>query len=459
MTPLIRLLTIFLALMLPLAVMAKVHEFTLKNGLKLLVKEDPRAPVMVSQVWYKVGSSYEYNGITGISHMLEHMMFKGTKNLEPNQFSQIISANGGEENAFTGRDYTAYFEQMANDQVEVSFRLEADRMRNLVLIPEELRKEKQVVMEERRMRTEDNPNALTYERFNATAFLSGPYHHPVIGWMSDIQHYELKDLQAWYQKWYAPNNATVVVVGDVDPEAVHALAEKYFGSLKPEKITPPKPQEEISQTGRREIFVRAPAELPYLLLGWKVPVIKNAEEDWEAYALEVLGGILDGGRSSRFSRELIRGSQVATSVGASYHLYGRIKDQFVIAGVPAQGRTIAELEEAIWAQIQRLQKELVSKEELERIKNQVVAHQVFEQDSMFFQAMQLGLLETVGLDWRLADAYVDQVRAITPEQVQAVAQKYLLEARLTRAELVPLPIEPGEKAPSTQPVEGGRHVS
>lgn len=459
MTPLIRLLATSLVLMLPWVAVAKVHEFTLENGLKLLVKEDPRAPVMVTQVWYKVGSSYEHNGITGISHMLEHMMFKGTQTLEPNQFSQIISANGGEENAFTGRDYTAYFEQMANDRVEVSFRLEADRMRNLVLNPEELDKEKQVVMEERRMRTEDNPNALTYERFNATAFLSSAYHHPVIGWMSDIEHYELDDLQAWYQKWYAPNNATVVVVGDVDPEAIHALAKEYFGPLEAEKITPPKPQQEVPQNGRREILVRAPAELPYLLLGWKVPVVKTAEEEWEAYALEVLGGILDGGRSSRFSRELIRGSQVATSVSASYDLYARAEDHFVVAAVPAQGHTIAELEEAIGTQIQRLQKELVSQQELERIKNQVVAHKVFEQDSMFFQAMQLGLLETVGLDWRLADAYVDKVRAITAEQVQAVAQKYFLETNMTRAELVPLPIKPGEEAPQTEPTEGGRHVS
>jgi zinc protease len=460
MKSLIRLLAFFTVLILPLMALAKVHEFTLDNGLKLLVKEDHRAPVMVSQVWYKVGSSYEHNGITGISHMLEHMMFKGTKTLEPNEFSQIISAKGGEENAFTGRDYTAYFEQMANDQVEVSFRLEADRMRNLVLESEELRKEKQVVMEERRMRTEDNPNALTYERFNATAFFSSPYHHPTVGWMNDIKHYELTDLQAWYQKWYAPNNATVVVVGDVDPKAVYALAKKYFGPLKPETITPPKPRQEIPQTGRREIFVREPAELPYLLLGWKVPVVKTAKEDWEAYALEVLAGILDGGQSSRFSKELIRGSQVATSIGAGYDLYARAKDQFVIAGTPAQGHTIAELEKAIWMQIERLQKEQVSKEELERIKNQVVAHKVYEQDSMFFQAMQLGLLATVGLDWRLADAYVDRVQAITAEQVQAVAKKYLLKNGLTRAELIPLPIKPGEKPRQTVPGEkGGHHVS
>lgn len=460
MKPSIRLLIFFAVLTLPLAALSKVHEFTLDNGLKLLVKEDHRAPVMVSQVWYKVGSSYEPSGITGISHMLEHMMFQGTKSLKPNEFSQIISAHGGEENAFTGRDYTAYFEQMASDQVKVSFRLEADRMRNLALKPEELRKERQVVMEERRMRTDDNPNALTYERFNAVAFLSSSYHHPTIGWMSDIKSYKLSDLKAWYKKWYAPNNATVVVVGDVDPGKVYALAKKYFGPLKPETIEPPKPQTEVPQTGPREIIVQAPAKLPYLLLGWKVPVVKTAKEDWEAYALEVLAGILDGGSSSRFSKNLIRGSQIAASVGVSYDLYARIKDQFVIAGTPAQGHTIAELEKAIRAQIERLQKELVSRQELERIKTQVVAHKVFEKDSIFFQAMQLGLLETVGLDWRLADTYVDRVQAITPEQVQAVAKKYLLEDHLTRAELVPLSVKPGEKLHQTLPgEEGGHHVS
>jgi zinc protease len=458
MTLLIRLLILFFAWMIPLMALAKVHEFTLDNGLKLLVKPDPRAPVMVSQVWYKVGSSYEHGGITGISHMLEHMMFKGTETLAPNEFSQIIAANGGEENAFTGRDYTAYFEQMAQDRVEVSFRLEADRMRNLKLAAEELDKERQVVMEERRMRTEDNPNALLYERFNATAFFSSAYRHPIIGWMNDIEHYALEDLQAWYQKWYTPNNATVVVVGDVDPKAVYALAKQYFGPLEPETIVPPKPQEEIPQKGRREITVHSPAELPYLLLGWKVPVLKTAAEEWEAYALEVLAGVLDGGRSSRFSKELIRGRQIATSASASYDPYARTKDQFVIAGVPAQGHTVAELEEAIWAQLEHLQQELVSPQELERIKNQVIAHKVFEQDSIFFQAMQLGLLETVGLDWRLADAYADQIQTVTAEQVQAVAHKYFLGETVTRAELVPLPIQSGEK-PGSRPEEGGEHVS
>ena len=239
-----------------IAVANTVSEFQLDNGLKLIVKEDHRAPVVVSQVWYKVGSSYEYNGITGISHQLEHMMFKGTENLGPNEFSQIIAANGGRENAFTGRDYTAYFQTLEKDRLEVSFRLEAERMRKLVIDEAELIKEHEVVAEERRMRTEDNPQALVREAFNAAAFVNSPYHHPVIGWMSDIKHYEVDDLRDWYQKWYAPNNATVVIVGDVDPDAVYALAKQYFGPLKPETTAIVKPQIEVEQRGMRTVEVR-----------------------------------------------------------------------------------------------------------------------------------------------------------------------------------------------------------
>ena len=248
----------------PMVFANEAIEYQLENGLKLIVKPDHRAPVAVTQVWYKVGSSYEYNGITGISHQLEHMMFKGTENLGPNEFSRIIAANGGRENAFTGRDYTAYFQTMEADRVEVSFRLEAERMRKLVIDEAELLKEREVVAEERRMRTEDNPTALTREAFNATAFVNSPYHHPIVGWMSDINHYEADDLRAWYQKWYAPNNATIVVVGDVQPEAVYKLAQQYFGDLKPEVIAVVKPQVEVPQIGMRQIDVQAPAELPYL---------------------------------------------------------------------------------------------------------------------------------------------------------------------------------------------------
>ncbi len=438
MTHLKRLL-LSVALLLPLLVQAKVSEFTLDNGLKLIVKEDHRAPVVVSQVWYKVGASYEPNGITGISHQLEHMMFKGTTHLKPGEFSKIIAANGGQENAFTGQDYTAYFQTLGKDRLEVSFRLEADRMRNLRIDEKELLKERQVVAEERRMRTEDNPHALVNEALNAAAFVNSPYHHPVIGWMTDIQHYEVQDLQQWYQKWYAPNNATVVVVGDVEPQAVYQLAQRYFGPLKPEKIAKLKPQTEIRQRGKRYVEVKAPANLPFMMMGWKVPVVKTASDAWEPYALDVLAGILDGGDSARFARHLIRGDEIAAGVSAGYDLFSRLSDLFVIAGTPAKGKTVEDLEQAIRAEIESLKKDKVTAQELNRIKTQVVANTVYQKDSIFYQAMQIGMLETIGLDWRVGEDYVKHIQAVTAEQIQQVAKKYFNDQNLTQARLIPMP--------------------
>ena len=433
----------------------QVHEFQLDNGMKVLVKEDHRAPIVTSQVWYKVGSSYEYRGITGVSHVLEHMMFKGTAKHAPGEFSRIISANGGRENAFTGRDYTAYFQTLSKDRLEVSFEMEADRMRNLILLPEEFAKEVEVVKEERRLRTEDKPTSLTYEQFNAVAFRSSPYRNPVIGWMNDLDNMNVDDLQVWYQRWYAPNNATLVVVGDVEAKAVFALAKKHFGSFKPEKINGSKPSKETAQLGEVRLKVRAPARQPYLLMGYKVPVVSTAAEEWEPYALEMLVAVLDGGSSARFARNLVRGQELAVSAGASYSAFTRLSGLLLLDGSPAEGHTIAELEAALLAELEQVKRELVSQQELERIQAQVVAGKVYEQDSVFYQAMQIGMLETVGLDWRLGDEYVDRLKAVTPAQVQAVAKKYLQEDHLTFAELVPLPMEMKHAAQSTA---GGRHA-
>ena len=424
-----------------------VHEYALDNGLKLIVKEDHRAPVVVSQVWYKVGSSYEHDGITGISHALEHMMFKGTKKYPAGEFSRIIAENGGSENAFTGQDYTAYFQQLEKSRLEVSFKLESDRMRNLSLKKDDFAKELEVVKEERRLRTEDNPESLTYEYFNATAFLSSPYRIPVIGWMEDLDNLTVDDVRHWYEKWYAPNNATLVVVGDVEPDDVLHLAKKYFGPLKPSDLTPVKPREEVEQKGERRLTVKVPAELPYLLIGYKVPTLTTAKQDWEPYALDVLAGILDGGDSARFSRNLIRGAEIASSVSAGYNLDSRLESLFIFDGTPAKSHAIAELEQAIYKQIEDLQTDLVSKEELDRIKTQVVAREVYQQDSVFFQAMQIGTLETVGLDWRLLDEYVDRIRAVTAEQVRDVAQRYLVDTSRTVAVLNPLPLDSNKPVP------------
>ncbi|MBT4837097.1 MAG: insulinase family protein [Methylococcales bacterium] len=432
-----------------------VQEFHFNNGMKLVVKEDHRAPVVVSQVWYKVGSSYEYSGITGLSHFLEHMMFKGTKEYPSGQFSKIISENGGRENAFTGKDYTAYFQRLEKDRLEISFKLESDRMKNIIFKEEDFAKEIKVVMEERRLRTEDNPQALVYEQMMASAYLSNTYRNPVIGWMNDLENITMEDMKDWYQRWYSPNNATIVVVGDVDPEKVYILAKKYFGDIKSEKINKPKPNKEVQQLGTKRITVKVPAKLPYVLLGYKVPVVKNAAEIWEPYALEVLAGILDGGNSSRLSKNLIRGSQIAADASSGYNSFSRMPSMLLLDGTPSQDHTLKEVEVSLINEVTKLKTTLVTEDELKRVKAKVVADKVYEQDSMFYQAMNIGILETIGLNWRIADNYVAQIRAITAEQIQQVAKKYLVSDRLTVATLEPQPMN---TKPKKRKVTGGRHA-
>ncbi|MDH5444322.1 MAG: insulinase family protein [Gammaproteobacteria bacterium] len=425
---------------------AQVHEYKLRNGLKLLIKEDHRAPVVVAQIWYKVGSSYEHNGITGVSHVLEHMMFKGSEKFEPGEFSKIIAANGGRDNAFTAKDYTAYFQQLEASRLAISFEMEADRMRNLTLPLEEFKKEVEVVMEERRMRTEDKPRSKTYEQFYAAAFTSNPYGQPIVGWMNDLKNMQVDDLQNWYEKWYAPNNATLVVVGDVNPKEVYKLAQRHYGNLKPSyNIKPLKPRQEPKQNGPRYVKVKAPARLPYVLMGYKVPVIKTAEQEWEPYALEVLSGVLSSGASSRFDKKLLREKQIVAQASSGYSLYARQSELFVLDATPAAGKTVQQVIDAIKDELELLKTTSVSQQELDRIKAQVVASKVYEKDSLFYQAMQLGTLETVGLGWQRMDEYADKVRAVTAEQVMQVAKKYFIENSLTVAELVPVSMQQAKK--------------
>jgi len=384
------------------------------------------------------------------------MMFKGTDRHPAGEFSRIISENGGAENAFTSQDYTAYYQRLEKSRLPVSFELEADRMRNLNLTGEEFGKERRVVMEERRLRTDDKPTSLTYEQFSATAFTASPVRNPTIGWMNDLENMELADLQAWYRRWYAPNNAVVVVAGDVDPDAVYRLAKKYFGPLKPETIMAPKPRIEPPQLGTRRVTVNVPAEVPYLILGYKTPVLKTAQAAWEPYALAVLAGILDGGDSARLATDLVRGSQVASSASAGYDPYERQQSLFLLSGTPSDGHSVAELQDALLAQVARLRETPVEADELARIKSQVTAGEVYQQDSAYYQAMKFGQLESVGLDWRLSEEYLERINEVTVEQLQAVARKYLTPERLTIAELDPLPMESGARQAAAE--TGDQHV-
>jgi len=418
---------------------AHVHETTLDNGLRVIVKPDRRSPVVVSQIWYKVGSGDEPSGLTGISHVLEHMMFKGSERLGPGEFSRIIAEHGGRENAFTSKDYTAYFQQLEKSRLPVSFELEAERMRKLRLLDEEFQKEVKVVMEERRLRTDDRPEGLLYEQFMVTAYQAHPYRNPIIGWMGDLKKLRVEDLGNWYRRWYAPNNATLVVVGDVEPRAVFDLANKYFGAIPRAEVAPSTVAAEPPQRDVRRTRVAAPAEVPSILLGFHVPRFQTGRE-WEPYALEVLAGVLDGGNSARFARELVREQQIANNANTDYSPVARHPGMFLISATPTRGHDSEELERALLAQIERLRREPVSDAELDRVKAQVVASNVFSRDSMFYQAMQIGMLETAGVGWGLMDDYVEGIRKVSARQVQEVAQRYLIEANLTVAVLDPQPL-------------------
>ncbi|MGB2832829.1 MAG: pitrilysin family protein [Methylotenera sp.] len=432
----------------PITVFAEVsvQEFKLENGLKLIVQEDRRSPVVVSQVWYRAGSLDEVNGKTGVAHVLEHMMFKGTKRVPAGQFSRLIAAAGGKENAFTSTDYTCYFQQLEKSHLPLSFKLEADRMANLNLTKAEFDKEIKVVIEERRWRTDDKPQAMVNEAFQGTIYRAHPYARPVVGFMNDLENMTVEDAREWYHNWYAPNNATLVVVGDVKAQEVYKLAKTHFGQLKAKVLPARKPQVEPAQIGERRLVVKAPAKQPYLLMGYHVPALKDATNDWEPYALEVLAGVLSGNPAARLNQKLVRETQLAVDASAGYDLLSRGRlSLFELDGTPSEGKTVLELEAALLQQIEKIKESGVTVEELDRIKAGVIAADVYQRDSMFYQAMQIGTVETIGFSWKILDDYPAKLRAVTPEQVQAVAKKYLLKDNLTIATLDPQPIDPNAK--------------
>jgi len=424
----------------------QVVERSFPNGLKVLVKPDRRAPTVAHMVWYRAGSMDEVNGRTGVAHVLEHMMFKGTESLAPGEFSRRVAAMGGRENAFTSRDYTGYFQQVHKSRLPEVMALEADRMVNLKLSADEFAKEIKVVMEERRLRTEDSANALVYEQLYAAALTAHPYRYPVVGWMSDLESMTPADARAWYDAWYAPGNATLIVAGDVEPEAVFALAEKYYGGIANKAVPARKPQTEPPQRGLRRIEVKAPAENPYVVMAFHVPKLESIEGPRDPYALEVLSTLLDGGASTRLTRNVVRGSRVANQAGAGYDMTQRGPAVFVLDGTPADGHTTAEVEAALRAEIARIATEGVPQAELDRVKVQYVAGQVYKRDSVFGQAMEIAGLEITGLSYRDADRILEKVRSVTVEEVKDVAARYFGDQALTIATLLPQPIAPGKPA-------------
>ncbi len=414
-----------------------LHERTLGNGLRVIVMEDHRAPTVASMVWYRAGSMDESAGTTGVAHVLEHMMFKGTRSNPGDTFSRTIAAAGGRDNAFTSKDYTAYFQQLHKSRLPKALELEADRMHELVLSDEEFAKEIRVVMEERRLRTDDQPRALLYEQMMSVAYTGSPYRWPIVGWMNDLENMTAEDAREWYRRWYTPNNAALVVVGDVVPEEVFALAERHFGPIPPRALPARKPQLEPPQRGTKRVKVKGPGELPYLLMGWHAPVIRDVAADWEPYALQVLVGVLDGSDAARLDSRLVKQERLAVSAGASFDAINRGPGMFFMDAVPAPGRDVDELEQALRAEIRKVVEQGGQDDELQRVKAQVIASQVFQRDSMFYQAMQIGMLHTVGLPFDAGDMLARKLREVTAEQVREVARRYLVDDSLTVAVLEP----------------------
>jgi len=417
---------------------ADTHEYRLSNGLKLIVREDHRAPTVAHMVWYRAGSMDEVNGKTGVAHVLEHMMFKGTEKVKTGEFSRLVAAVGGRENAFTSRDYTAYFQQVEKSKLDTVIQLEADRMSNLNFDDAEFLKEIQVVMEERRLRTEDNPSSLLNEAFMATAYMSTPYRHPVVGWMNDLQNMKAADARDWYRSWYAPNNATVVISGDVDPKQVLKTVEKYYGAVVAHELPVRKPQIEPLQKGIKQIQVKAPADNAQLTMGWKVPKLEPGKlDDVEPYALELLTGVLDGYDNARLNRTLVKQEKVVNDVGVGYDMISRGPELFLISTTMAKGKTVAQAQASIRKALEELKQKGILESELKRIKVRILSDQIYKRDSIFGQAMEIGSTEMAGFSWKDIDYMLQKMQTITPEQVQSVAKKYLIDEGLTIATLDP----------------------
>lgn len=433
---------LFGALYLPLVVAADsqpTHEFMLDNGLKVVVREDHRAPVVVSQLWYKVGSSYESPGQTGLSHALEHMMFKGSGKLEAGEASRILRELGAEENAFTSDDYTVYYQVLARDRLAVAFELEADRLASLKLPADEFAREIEVIKEERRLRTDDKPSALAFERFKAMAYPASGYHTPTIGWMADLERMSVEELRRWYERWYVPNNATLVVVGDVTQAEVRELAERYFGPIASRPVPDAKRPLELDEPGERRLTLHVKTQVPSLIMAFNTPSLATSETPREIHALRLISALLDGGYSARLPQQLERGEELVTSASAWYDAYARGDSLFVLSATPnrQKDRSLEDVEAGLWKQLEQLKQSAPSQEELERVRAQVIAGLVYERDSISQQATTIGQLESVGLSWRLMDEELSALEAVTADDIQQAARHYFTRSRLSVAHVLP----------------------
>jgi zinc protease len=440
-------LTLCCVLLLPAAVSAAEPFYAkLENGMTVYILEEHKAPVVTVQIWYHVGGRNELSGRTGLAHLLEHMMFKGTTKYGKGEYSRLIAKDGGTENAFTANDETVYFSTLSSDKVALALELEADRMSNLLLDPKEVALERNVVKEERRMRTDDDPQSLLVESDYAMAFPAHPYGRPVIGWMDDISRLTRDELAAFYHRYYVPNNATLVVVGDVTPKEIMPVIQRTFGAIPARAFTYDPITPEQPQYGERRFILKREAQLPVVFMGYHVPNYSSTDAD----ALEVLGTILSSGKSSRLFQDLVYTQRIALSADGGYDPLTIDGDLFNFYAMAQPGHTHEELEAALDKEIERLQNEPVSDHELQKAKNGLLAAYIFGQDSNFFRAMQIGQTVNVGAGVEYIDTYTSRIQAVTKEQVQEAAKRFLLKDHRTVGYLVPLP-SPESGAPPTAP--------
>lgn len=433
-------LILLLAFALPVSAQAQVSEFMLENGLKVIIAEDHKAPLAVFQIWYKVGSMDEAPGRTGMSHLLEHMMFKGTEKYGSKEISRQVQRLGGVDNAYTSKDVTVYFQRLPSDKISLSVDIESDRMQNLLIEEQEVLSERKVVMEERRLRYEDDPQNSLYEEVVAAAFKAHPYQWPVIGWMADLAVMQRDTLKEHYQTYYAPNNAFIVVVGDVDPKEMFSLIKKRFSAIKPGAEIKRFITKEPTQRGQRRVYLKKEAELPYILAVYHTPKFPHKD----AYALEVLASVLSDGKSSRLYKSLIYEKKVALSAFAEFSGDNRDPHLFYFGATAAPGVDAGELEDALWNEAAIVMQEPPTDFELQKAKNQIEAYFIMGQDSLDFQARVIGTFEMMG-DWRMKDAYVEGIREVTAKDVQRVAAQYLVTENRTTGVLIPIKHEEGGK--------------
>jgi zinc protease len=428
----LKVVLIFLLLFVPLTIYASVKEYTFNNGLKVLIIENHKATVATFQVWYRVGSRDEPAGKSGMSHLLEHMMFKGTPKYGSQVFSRIVQKNGGEDNAYTTEDYTVYFQIFSSDRIMLSIDLEADRMQNLTLDPEETLSERSVVMEERRLENEDDPQSSLFEEVVAISFKMHPYRRPVIGWMSDLNSIERDDLFNYYKAYYSPDNAVIIIAGDVKAEEMIEKIKNSFGTIP--SGTPKKKMSfsEPEQRGGKKVFLKREAELPHLLIAYHTPSFPHED----SYALDVLSLILSRGKSSRLYKSLVYEKKIALDVSADYDDFNKDPYLFFFSATASPGKDVKDVEDALYAEIEKIKKEPPSEREVQKAKNQIESSFIMERDSIDTEAMKYGTFEMLG-DWRLIDRYLEGIRKVTPEDVVKAAKRYLNEDNRTAGILIP----------------------